>query len=435
MQGPAGNLAISRRRLLAMAGAGAALPLLGGAAFGQGVTGTVRVWTFLSPDGSTPREMVLKSLITSFEAANPGVSVVVEPQPAAEIEAKYFAAEAQGRAPDVIWLRDSYLAFASDRGALVNLDEVLSADFRQTVLPDFYPALANNSVLDGVRLSLPLWPSPSQVLFYRKDALNEIGLDAPPLTWPEFVSAAEKLTVGERYGFGFPTRSPSDSAFINIMAGAGPGIFDTATGRIDLTGSMAVEAAEVVRELLRRNAISPTLLNSTGDDIQDRFASGSYAIAREFSARFPQYQASAAAYEPSSLAVSAWPAFGDRPPAVLLSGYWTVGISPKSNNKAAAAAFVEGLYSDAAELQWAQVAGLVPNRRSIIADPYFQTEEAATIRTFADLLAVEGAITLPQRIAEPTKVFTVVNDALQALIGTKDPTAEILQAAAAELGW
>ena len=253
--------------------------------------------------------------------------------------------------------------------------------------------------------------------------------------WAAFAEAAAKLTKGERYGFGFPTRSPSDSAFINIMAGGGPAIFDQSTGRINLTGPEATASAEVVRQMLESRAISTTLLNTTGDDIQDRFASGSYAVAREFSARFPQYQAAAAAYDPNDLSISAWPAFDDRPPAVLLSGYWTVGISAKSANKEAAAAFVETLYAAETEMQWAQVAGLVPNRRSIVQDPWFQTDDAAIIRKFAELLAVDGAITLPQRLAEPTKVFTVVNDALQELIGTEAPIADVLGRAASVLGW
>jgi multiple sugar transport system substrate-binding protein len=196
-----------------------------------------------------------------------------------------------------------------------------------------------------------------------------------------------------------------------------------------------VASAEIVRDMLKSGAISTTLLNATGDDIQDRFAAGNYAIAREFSARFPQYRAAAAAYDPNDLAISAWPAFGDLPPAVLLSGYWTVGISEQSGNKEMASAFVEALYATETEMQWAQVAGLVPNRRSIVKDPWFETEDAAIIGKFAELLAVEGAVTLPQRLAEPTKVFTAINDALQELVGTDQPVQDILGRTAETLGW
>jgi multiple sugar transport system substrate-binding protein len=36
---------------------------------------TIRVWTFLNPNGQTGREKALKQIITGFEAANPEIKV------------------------------------------------------------------------------------------------------------------------------------------------------------------------------------------------------------------------------------------------------------------------------------------------------------------------------------------------------------------------
>src|SRR5690606_31480049 len=151
------------------------------------------------------------SLIEQFTEANPGVSIVVESQPFQELETKFVAASAQGRAPDIIWMRDTFLDLVNQRGALANLDDELSEDFRTNALPDLYPVFADKSVLDGSRVSLPIWPSPAQILFYRKDALAEVGLEAPPQTWEEFIPVAGKLTSGDRLGFGLPTNDNSVS--------------------------------------------------------------------------------------------------------------------------------------------------------------------------------------------------------------------------------
>ena len=379
--------------------------------------------------------MVLRNIIEQFEANNPGVSVVVESQPFQELETKFVAASAQGRAPDIIWMRDTFLSLVSDREALANLDELLSDDFKQNAIPDMFRVFVEKSVFDGKRESLPLWPSPAQSLFYRKDVLKEVGLDAPPLTWEEFLTVAAQLTKGDRLGLGMPTNDNSVSAFINIMSGFGPEIFDPETGKIDLTGEQALTAANVVRQLSEQGALSPTLLNAMGDDIQDQFAAGRFAIAQAFSPRFQQYKSIAAAYDPEQLAVSPWPAFGDRPPAVLLGPYWTVGISAKSENKQAAAAFLEALYTPEASMQWAQTAGLVPDRQSVLSDPFFSTPEAATISTFVELLAAPGAMVFPQRLPDTTKIFPVLNTALQELIGTSEDPAAILARAEATLGW
>lgn len=427
---------ISRRTALKAALAtGVAMPFVNKSAWGQAHSGTVRIWTFLSAQGQSPREKVFKSLIDGFQAKNPKVQIVVESQPFQELETKFVAAAAQQRAPDLIWMRDTFLSLVADRNGLADLNQSLSADFRQKALPDMFDAFLNKSVFDGKRVSLPLWPSPAQIIFYRKDALRQIGMEAPPLKWDAFVDAAVKMTSGNRFGFGLPTSDNSVSAFINIMSGFGPEIFDAKTGRINLTGAQAVEVGELVRRMSQRKAISPTLLNAMGDDIQDQFAAGRFAMAQAFAPRFEQYKKIAAGYDAKELAVSAWPSFGDRPPAVLLGPYWTVGMAASSQNKEASAAFLESLYSPEASLQWAQEAGLIPDRKSVLSNPWFSRPEAATTAEFFKLLQGPGAFVFPQRVPDITKIFTVLNNSLQELIGTEEKVPAILARANTALGW
>ncbi len=430
------NTTSTRRAALTGAlAAGLGMPFINRAALGQGLGGTVRIWTFLSAEGRSPREVVLRKLIDAFKVTHPGVSVVVEAQPFQELETKFVAASAQRRAPDLVWMRDTFLELVTNRKALADLDQVLTADFKTKALPDMYPVFVRKSVFDGVRTSLPLWPSPAQSIFYRRDVLGEIGLQAPPLQWDAFITAAGKLTKGNRLGFGLPSNDNSVSSLINILTGFGEGAFDARTGQIDLTGPQAVEAAGVIRALVANGALSRTLLNVMGDDIQDQFATGRFAMAQAFTPRFQQFQKIAAGYDAKELAVSAWPSFGGRPPAVLLGPYWTVGMSAASANKPAAGAFLEALYSPEASMLWAREAGLVPDRRSVMSDPWFQTAEAAMIRVYVDLLAAPGALTFPQRMPDITKVFPVMNKAQQELMGSDEPVAAILARAKQSLGW
>lgn len=429
------NGKMNRRSVLKIGAAAMLLPALGTIAQAQQHSGTIRIWTFLSAEGSSPREVVLREVIEQFTQQNPGIQVVVEAQPFQELETKFVAATAQNRAPDIIWMRDTFLNLVKDRNALINLDDSLSEAFKTDALPDLYPVFANKSVIDGFRTSLPIWPSPAQVLFYRKDALAEVGLDAPPQSWEEFIPVAGKLSVGDRLGFGLPTNDNSVSAFINIMTGFGSSIFDAQTGQFDVTGPEAVETANVVRQLVAVGALSSTLLNAMGDDIQDQFAAGRFAIVQAFAPRFQQYKSIAAAYDPADLAVSAWPGFADRPPAVLLGPYWTVGVSAKSQNVPAATSFVEALYSAETSMKWAQTAGLVPDRRSVQSDGFFSTAEAESIREFNALLDAPGALTFPPKLPDITKVFPVMNTALQELIGTDEDITPILERAKASLGW
>lgn len=429
-----GSTPIDRRSVLKGGlAAGVAMPFVSRTAFAQGA-GSVRIWTFMSAEGQSPREKVFRSLIDAFEAKHK-VKVVVEPQPFQELETKFVAAVAQKRAPDLVWLRDTFLSLVVDRKGLADLNEDLSPAFKRDALPDMFEVFTQKSVFDGKRVSLPIWPSPAQIIFYRKDALREIGLDAPPLAWDTFTDAAAKLTKGDRIGFGLPTSDNSVSAFINIMTGFGPDIFDKTTGRLDLTGAQAVETANTVRMLVARGAVSKTLLNAMGDDIQDQFAAGRFAMAQAFAPRFQQYQKIAAGYDPKELAVSAWPSFGGRPPAVLLGPYWTVGLAATSQNKEAAVAFLESMYTPEASMQWAKEASLIPDRRSVMKDPWFEKPEASVTRAFYELLSGKGAFVFPQRVPDITKIFTVLNTSLQEIIGTDEKVEVILARAKSTLNW
>jgi len=77
----------------------------------------------------------------------------------------------------------------------------------------------------------------------------------------------------------------------------------------------------------------------------------------------------------------------------------------------------------------------VPDRRSVLADAWFQQPAAAPLKDFVRIIDGAGAITLPQRMADVTRVFTVLNQATQQLMSTELPVDEVLGAAKRSLGW
>lgn len=159
-----------------------------------------------------------------------------------------------------------------DRRALANLDEVLTPAFKAQAIPDMDQVFVNKSVFDGARTSLPLWPSPAQSIFYRKDALAEIGLEAPPLSWHAFADAAGRLTKGNRLGLGLPSNDNSVSSLLNILSGFGTAAFDPATwpiigrslvftfGSLAVSVPLALLTALAVRQLGPRGRLLLTVL-------------------------------------------------------------------------------------------------------------------------------------------------------------------------------
>src|SRR4051812_21040834 len=57
---------------------------------------TIRMWTFLNPAGTSPREVALADIIAQFERANPDIKIAVEPQVWDQMSPKFLAAARAG---------------------------------------------------------------------------------------------------------------------------------------------------------------------------------------------------------------------------------------------------------------------------------------------------------------------------------------------------
>lgn len=90
---------------------------------------TVRMWTFLDPEADNGRAKALKQMIETFEAENPGIKIVVEPQDWEQMTPKFFAAHAAGNAPDIIWCIMDEMGAALDLGALEPLENLFLKDW------------------------------------------------------------------------------------------------------------------------------------------------------------------------------------------------------------------------------------------------------------------------------------------------------------------
>lgn len=136
----------------------------------------------------------MQALIDKFNASQ--TEVIVKPVVQAdysETEQKLQAAIASGKVPaavlssNVDWARKGYYAA---------LDELIAgqADFNKE---DIIPTFIEQGVVDGKQYFLPMYGT-TQVMYYRKDALEKHGLKAEELTtWEALAEAAKTMTVKE----------------------------------------------------------------------------------------------------------------------------------------------------------------------------------------------------------------------------------------------
>ena len=121
--------------------------------------------------------------------------------------------------------------------ALVPVDDLIDDIGRDK----FSKTALSEGEKDGECYSLPLY-SHAQVMWYRKDLLEEAGLSVPK-TWDEFAEAAKTLTKDGVYGCSFPCGSNDLMAtrFLNFYVRSGGGSLLTDDLKADLTSDLAID--------------------------------------------------------------------------------------------------------------------------------------------------------------------------------------------------
>jgi multiple sugar transport system substrate-binding protein len=354
----------------------AALALAAGVAFAaqDAMAQTIRMWTFLDPaSGKDPREKVLKTLIDQFEAANPGVKIVVEPQVWQQMTDKFFAAHQTGTAPDVMWVHLRRVPDAIKLGALANLDTLFVKNWSKEDIAD----------IDGSFWRFGATPTAHYTIvhsrstvgqFYRADLFKEAGIDPKSLTtWDKFIAAAQKLTVRDasgnttRWGFGqaYAIDGANNSVGFSVMLDRTGKIFDDKNRAMWATPA-GVEGLKLQTDMIRQYKITqPSAVSEKNDDLYDQFNAGRFAIIRGASARIPRAMQ---ALGPDKVGFLPTPSFteGKFSPAEVAG--WAVSVWSKTKYPELAGKFVEFISSKQADKLWVTQAGAVPIRKSTIKD-------------------------------------------------------------------
>ncbi len=163
---------------------------------------TLRMWTFLNPSGTAPREKALAEVIQRFEAGNPGVKIQVEPQVWDQMTPKFLAAHRAGNAPDLIWVVTDLLGDALKSGSLADLNELFVSKWPADAVAERKDGYWKVCERDG-KVHCLFHSRNYYGVIYRKDFLKEAGVDPDKLTtWPAFISLPRGITFkpGRRFG-------------------------------------------------------------------------------------------------------------------------------------------------------------------------------------------------------------------------------------------
>jgi multiple sugar transport system substrate-binding protein len=218
---------------------------------GQPAAGSTQI-SLLVPayaDGTKGR---WEKIISDFQAANPDVQVALEVQSWDNINDVVRTKVQANQAPDILNI-DAYSGFAED-DLLYPATDIASP---QTIA-DLQPSFVQNATLNGTQQAMPLIAS-TRTLFYNTDLFAKAGIAAPPKTWAELQTAAEKiqaLGLPDTYGYGMPLGSEEAQAETSIWTfGAGGSWGDASKLTIDTPQNL--EGLQAMRQLIDTKATQP----------------------------------------------------------------------------------------------------------------------------------------------------------------------------------
>lgn len=234
------------------------------------------------------RVAVFQQVIDEFNSLHPTIRVTQQVQDWNTIFSKIGAAVSSGTQPDIMHASGDFTPYVRQMGDVV--EPVTKLVDELDALHHFNPAATALYRDQGEMWAVPLYGM-IQVLWYRKDMLNAAGITAPPATWEEMLSVAEKLTTGSTYGVALPAgkNMATDQNVYSLMITAHAEDLYDAAGNVTFDNPNTVRAFEFYNELLKYSP--PDSTNYSWGEPQAAFNTGAAAMAIEKGQYLPPFKA------------------------------------------------------------------------------------------------------------------------------------------------
>jgi len=241
--------------------------------------------------------------------------------------------------PDVFHFEDGALRSYVERGNLVDLETLMSDDFRASI-PESSWATAQYAGTDGIYGAPFLMES--RIILANKDMMDAAGVKAAtvddPWTWAEFRAAAAKMTSPGVDGAGLRLKgSGGVNGIIRLAASVGGEYVDNSSGSWKtVMGPNELELPKLFHDMIHVDgSMSTDLLGLSGGGVNTMFLQG--ALAMQISGDYMRSQIVAADPDfewilmPAPVGISSKQANNSQ----------TMSIAGDSDNPAAAMEFIE----------------------------------------------------------------------------------------------
>ncbi len=210
------------------------------------------------------RALLDETVLPAFSAANPGVTVKINYTSWERYNEEMTTAFAGGITPDIFQGGAVWTPQMAQRGWAMPLDDLLANAAEGWNWDDFFPALQDDSTIDGKVMSVP-YRIDIRSFWYRTDHLEEAGISAPPTNWEELEAMAVACTqrdgdqiTREGYHYSSPGGWQNDlQAYLPFMEMAGGKFLSDDLSYCTLAEPEAVEALEFIHNLIVELKVQP----------------------------------------------------------------------------------------------------------------------------------------------------------------------------------
>jgi multiple sugar transport system substrate-binding protein len=335
--------------------------------------------------------------------------------------------------PDVFLMDVVWIAQFAASGWLMPLTENLGkGDLQASQF--FQSILGSVDTYEEEIIALPVY-NDCGLLYYRKDLLREHDL-RPPTTWSELVSTAKAIQQAERkqnpqfYGFVWQGAQYEGliCTYLEFVTSHDGTLIDT-TGKIALTSSENVMAANLMKAMIHEHGISPpnTFTEMKEEEVRLFFENGNALYERNWPYAWALHRSDDSPVR-DDVGVTVLPKAETGHHSAALGG-WHVGISRFSDKKEQASALLSFILSYDTQKRLALELGWNPGRRDI----YDDAEINRNIPHIQILKrAFESAASRPS-LPYYTQVSTIIQKHINAILAGKARTENSLAKAQQEI--
>lgn len=225
---------------------------------------------------SAEQEAAVTSLITEFEAQNPGIQVEIISTPFGVFQERLFVSLRSGDPPDVGYIAARWLQELREGEFLLDMSDVMANLPREDWIEATFYGVDTGDAIYAIADRVDPW-----VIYYNKDLFAQAGVQQCPETLDDFVEAGERITGGGVYGFGLvgAKHATQLGQFANFLW-AHHGHFVEEDGRTPVINTPeSVAALQFYTDLLNEyEIVQPSAVADSRDEVRQLFFTNQVAM-------------------------------------------------------------------------------------------------------------------------------------------------------------